>query len=207
MTKGSLTDTQSTSMPRLWNSSKCSTKPGRWRSEQVGREGARHREQHHLVALEQGGRVDRFHAVADALEGDFGNGVAGLDGHAGFLEDERSVGAGDGKAASKGLEMPADARIFVVMAARCRPYRKQHSRSNQCTSSTTAIGRARSRASSRSTSCSSTSSTRPTPTPPAASQWVPRVDIHEEAGRFVILADLPGIEPPARSRSRWTRAC
>ena len=28
-----------------------------------------------------------------------------------------------------------------------------------------------------------------------ASQWVPRVDIREEAGRFVILADLPGIEP------------
>ena len=28
-----------------------------------------------------------------------------------------------------------------------------------------------------------------------ASQWVPRVDIREEAGRFVILADLPGIDP------------
>ncbi|MGH8026441.1 MAG: Hsp20/alpha crystallin family protein [Pseudoxanthomonas sp.] len=26
-------------------------------------------------------------------------------------------------------------------------------------------------------------------------QWVPRVDIREEAERFVILADLPGIEP------------
>lgn len=28
-----------------------------------------------------------------------------------------------------------------------------------------------------------------------ASQWVPRVDIREEAERFVILADLPGLEP------------
>ncbi|KLJ03019.1 Hsp20/alpha crystallin family protein [Luteimonas sp. FCS-9] len=27
------------------------------------------------------------------------------------------------------------------------------------------------------------------------SQWVPRVDIHEERDRFVILADLPGIDP------------
>ncbi|NYZ64118.1 Hsp20/alpha crystallin family protein [Luteimonas sp. SJ-16] len=27
------------------------------------------------------------------------------------------------------------------------------------------------------------------------SQWVPRVDIHEERERFVILADLPGLEP------------
>lgn len=26
-------------------------------------------------------------------------------------------------------------------------------------------------------------------------QWVPRVDIKEEAGRFVIFADLPGIDP------------
>lgn len=26
-------------------------------------------------------------------------------------------------------------------------------------------------------------------------QWVPRVDIREEAGRFVIQADLPGIDP------------
>lgn len=26
-------------------------------------------------------------------------------------------------------------------------------------------------------------------------QWVPRVDVREEADRFVILADLPGIEP------------
>jgi len=26
-------------------------------------------------------------------------------------------------------------------------------------------------------------------------QWVPRVDIKEEAGRFVIYADLPGIDP------------
>lgn len=28
-----------------------------------------------------------------------------------------------------------------------------------------------------------------------AGQWVPRVDIREDAERFVILADLPGIEP------------
>ncbi len=27
------------------------------------------------------------------------------------------------------------------------------------------------------------------------SQWAPRVDIKEEAGRFVIFADLPGIDP------------
>ena len=27
------------------------------------------------------------------------------------------------------------------------------------------------------------------------SQWVPRVDIREEAERFVILADLPGVDP------------
>ncbi len=27
------------------------------------------------------------------------------------------------------------------------------------------------------------------------SQWVPRVDIKEEPGRFVIYADLPGIDP------------
>jgi HSP20 family protein len=27
------------------------------------------------------------------------------------------------------------------------------------------------------------------------SQWVPRVDIKEEASRFVILADIPGVDP------------
>lgn len=27
------------------------------------------------------------------------------------------------------------------------------------------------------------------------SQWIPRVDIKEETGRFVILADLPGVDP------------
>ena len=27
------------------------------------------------------------------------------------------------------------------------------------------------------------------------SQWAPRVDIKEETGRFVILADLPGVDP------------
>lgn len=27
------------------------------------------------------------------------------------------------------------------------------------------------------------------------SQWVPRVDIKEEPGRFLILADLPGVDP------------
>ena len=29
----------------------------------------------------------------------------------------------------------------------------------------------------------------------AVAQWVPRVDVREEAERFVIVADLPGIEP------------
>jgi HSP20 family protein len=29
------------------------------------------------------------------------------------------------------------------------------------------------------------------------SQWVPRVDIKEEAERFVIFADLPGVDPAA----------
>lgn len=29
----------------------------------------------------------------------------------------------------------------------------------------------------------------------ATRQWVPRVDIREEAERFVILADLPGVDP------------
>lgn len=28
-----------------------------------------------------------------------------------------------------------------------------------------------------------------------SSRWVPRVDVREEADRFVILADLPGIDP------------
>ena len=28
-----------------------------------------------------------------------------------------------------------------------------------------------------------------------AAQWMPRVDVREEAGRFVILADLPGVDP------------
>jgi len=32
---------------------------------------------------------------------------------------------------------------------------------------------------------------------PAEAQWVPRVDVREEAGRFVILADLPGIATDA----------
>lgn len=27
------------------------------------------------------------------------------------------------------------------------------------------------------------------------SQWAPRVDIREEAGRFLILADIPGVDP------------
>lgn len=30
---------------------------------------------------------------------------------------------------------------------------------------------------------------------PAASQWAPRVDIREEDQRFVILADIPGVDP------------
>ena len=29
----------------------------------------------------------------------------------------------------------------------------------------------------------------------APAQWVPRVDLKEESGRFVIYADLPGIDP------------
>jgi HSP20 family protein len=29
----------------------------------------------------------------------------------------------------------------------------------------------------------------------ATSQWAPRVDIREEAQRFVILADIPGVDP------------
>ena len=29
----------------------------------------------------------------------------------------------------------------------------------------------------------------------ATAQWVPRVDLKEESGRFVIYADLPGIDP------------
>ena len=32
---------------------------------------------------------------------------------------------------------------------------------------------------------------------PAEPQWVPRVDVREEPGRFVILADLPGIAADA----------
>jgi len=31
----------------------------------------------------------------------------------------------------------------------------------------------------------------------AANQWTPRVDIKEEANRFVILADVPGVDPSA----------
>ncbi len=31
----------------------------------------------------------------------------------------------------------------------------------------------------------------------ASGQWVPRVDIREEADRFVILADVPGVDPQA----------
>jgi HSP20 family protein len=30
---------------------------------------------------------------------------------------------------------------------------------------------------------------------PASSSWTPAVDIREEANRFVILADIPGIDP------------
>jgi len=30
-----------------------------------------------------------------------------------------------------------------------------------------------------------------------ASQWAPRVDIREEGQRFVILADIPGVDPAA----------
>lgn len=29
---------------------------------------------------------------------------------------------------------------------------------------------------------------------PASVAWVPRVDVHEEAERFVVLADVPGVE-------------
>ena len=31
----------------------------------------------------------------------------------------------------------------------------------------------------------------------ATNQWTPRVDIKEEAERFVILADIPGVDPTA----------
>lgn len=31
----------------------------------------------------------------------------------------------------------------------------------------------------------------------ATNQWTPRVDIKEEASRFVILADVPGVDPAA----------
>ncbi|MEZ5465044.1 MAG: Hsp20/alpha crystallin family protein [Lysobacteraceae bacterium] len=30
---------------------------------------------------------------------------------------------------------------------------------------------------------------------PAEAQWTPRVDIREEQGRFLILADVPGVDP------------
>jgi HSP20 family protein len=33
------------------------------------------------------------------------------------------------------------------------------------------------------------------PAQTAATQWAPRVDIREEAQRFVILADIPGVDP------------
>ena len=33
--------------------------------------------------------------------------------------------------------------------------------------------------------------------PAAVTQWAPRVDIKEEADRFVIYADLPGVDPQA----------
>jgi len=33
------------------------------------------------------------------------------------------------------------------------------------------------------------------PSAVAASQWAPRVDIREEDDRFVILADIPGVDP------------
>ncbi|SFW30437.1 Hsp20/alpha crystallin family protein [Luteibacter sp. UNCMF366Tsu5.1] len=32
------------------------------------------------------------------------------------------------------------------------------------------------------------------PAPAAVNAWAPRVDIREEAGRFLILADVPGVE-------------
>ncbi|MEQ8663317.1 MAG: Hsp20/alpha crystallin family protein [Gammaproteobacteria bacterium] len=31
----------------------------------------------------------------------------------------------------------------------------------------------------------------------AVSHWVPAVDVHEEADRYVIVADVPGVEPAA----------
>ena len=38
------------------------------------------------------------------------------------------------------------------------------------------------------------------------SQWVPRVDIKEEAHRFLLHADIR-VSIPGTSRCRWTRAC
>ena len=33
--------------------------------------------------------------------------------------------------------------------------------------------------------------------------WIPRVDIHEEAERFVVLADVPGVEAKDIGEGSW----
>ncbi|MDQ1189804.1 hypothetical protein QE447_002307 [Stenotrophomonas sp. SORGH_AS282] len=63
-------------------------------------EGAGHAEQHRLAAVEQGMGIQCLHALADALEGDFGNAVANVDGHgSSWFMGKRSEGRG--RAASK----------------------------------------------------------------------------------------------------------
>ena len=61
------------------------------------RERTGHREQHDLAAVEQGVGVDGLDAFADALQGDFGNAIADLDGHGGSPVGMGSILAALGK--------------------------------------------------------------------------------------------------------------